>query len=559
MSNRFLRAVSGRYDFRRRIPPALVSRFGGRQELVRSIGSVPHAVAMEQARRLAVVTDRLFRMVRQQVELSQQQIEELAREYFARTLAEFDKGRKRYSDDGAAQAQHRLEGAKEQLRMEFLDNAAPDAIELLDEKGLPVNEGSKSFKELCRLILRGYVEVARIHQARHGGDFSAAEADPIFKGAEADAKKPTPKFSDAFDQFMAEKAHKAEWGLEQQRDNRNTKGLFIEWLGDKRADRYHRTEVADFATMLQSLPRNRGKTPQLTGKPLTDLVALTKADKSIPCLSPKSVKKHVSNISTFFKWLEAKGHVDKNPARAVYSFKNDRLPSEERDAWTAAQLKKLFTSPVYRGCKSQWMRSTPGTTVIRDARYWLPILATLHPLRLEEIAQLRVADIKTEGGIWYFDIAPGAGDGKAIPAKKLKSKAARRRVPIHAIALEAGFMKHVEKARKDGKVLVFSDLVAGGVGNRLGYGFTRWFGRYTKDIGINREKTKGVDFHGFRHTAISAMKWAGVHPDIMDELEGHAGQGERRRYGKQSPIPILKPAIDAIQYEGIMADLFKGD
>lgn len=559
MSNRFLRAVSGRYDFRRRIPPALVPRFGGQQELIRSIGSVPHAVAMEQARRLAVASDRLFRMVRQQVELSQQQIEDLAREYFARTLAEFDKGRQRYSEGGAAQAQRRLDGAKEQLRMGFLDNAAPNAIELLNEKGLPVVEGSEGFKELCRLILRGYVEVARIHDARYSGDFSAAEADPLFRGAEADAKKATPKFATAFDLFVAEKVHKSEWGPDQQRDNRNTKTMFVEWCGDKRVDRYHRTEVADFATMLQALPRLRGKVPALSGKPLADLVALTKADKSIECLSPKSVKKHVSNISTFFKWLEAKGHVEKNPARGVYSFKNDRLPSEERDAWTPAQLKMLFTSPVYQGCKSEWMRSTPGASVIRDARYWLPILAAFHPIRLEEIAQLRVADIKSEGGIWYFDIALGAGDGKAMPAKKLKSKAAPRRIPIHAIVLEAGFVKHVESARKSGKVLVFSDLVARGVADRYGYTFSKWFGRYTKDTGINGDKTKGVVFHSFRHTAISAMKWAGVHPDIMDELEGHAGQGERKRYSKQSPIPVLKQAIEAIQYEGITADLFRSD
>ena len=229
MSNRFLRAVSGRYDFRRRIPPALVPRFGGQQELIRSIGSVLHAVAMEQIRRLAVASDRLFRMVRQQVELSQQQIEELAREYFARTLAGFDKGRQRYSEGGAAQAQRRLDGAKEQLRMGFLDNAAPNAIELLNEKGLPVVEGSEGFKELCRLILRAYVEVARIHEARYSGDYSTAEADPLFRGAEADAKKATPKFATAFDLFVAEKVHKSEWGPDQQRDNRNTKAMFVEW------------------------------------------------------------------------------------------------------------------------------------------------------------------------------------------------------------------------------------------------------------------------------------------------------------------------------------------
>ncbi|WP_300295939.1 DUF6538 domain-containing protein [Ferrovibrio sp.] len=560
MSNRFLRVVGGRYDFRRRIPPALVSRFGGQQELIRSIGSVPHAEALERARRLAVATDRLFRMVRQQVELTQQQIEELAREYYATTLRDFEKAKKRYSEKGAVQAERRVEGAKEQLRMGFLGNAAPDAIELLQSRGLEVDEQSDGFKRLCEYILRAYVEVARVHKARFSGDHGVVEADSLFKGAEADARKPVPKFSAGFDLFVAEKLHMDQWGPDQQRDNRNTKAMFIEWCGDKRVDRYHRTEIAEFATMLQALPRLRGKVPAFSGKTLAELVAMTKADGNIECLAPKSVKKHVSNISTFFKWLENKGYVDKNPARGVYSYKDDRLPSEERPAWSVEQLIRLFSSPLYRGAKSEWMRSTPGDFIKRDARYWLPILGAFHPVRLEEMSQLRIADIKSEEGVWFIDITPGGADPIAgLPEKKLKSPAARRRVPLHSLVLEIGFLNYLESARQRGKGLVFYDLSVGGVADRFGYAFSKWFSRYTRalNVAINKPDEKGVDFHSLRHNAVSAMKWAGVHTDVMDELEGHAGEGERKRYGKRSPLTVLKPAIDAIRYEGITADLFR--
>ena len=36
--------------------------------------------------------------------------------------------------------------------------------------------------------------------------------------------------------------------------------------------------------------------------------------------------------------------------------------------WDGAALAELFATPVWRGCKSEARRTTPGTLVLRDAR-----------------------------------------------------------------------------------------------------------------------------------------------------------------------------------------------
>lgn len=76
--NAFLRLRAGRYLFCRRIPDDLVPRFRQR-ELIRVLGPSTKAIALRQARRLAVVADQLFAMVKNDPTLSPEQIASLAR------------------------------------------------------------------------------------------------------------------------------------------------------------------------------------------------------------------------------------------------------------------------------------------------------------------------------------------------------------------------------------------------------------------------------------------------------------------------------------------------
>ena len=57
-------------------------------------------------------------------------------------------------------------------------------------------------------------------------------------------------------------------------------------------------------------------------------------------------------------------------------------------------------------------------------------------MRLEEIGQLRCEDIKTEGGIYYFDVN---NEGNS----HLKNNSSIRQIPIHSTLIKLGFLDYV--------------------------------------------------------------------------------------------------------------------
>lgn len=555
--NLYLRCVGGRWDWRRRVPDSLVARFG-RRELIKTIGSVPHAEAKERARHLTSVSDRLFRMIARKPELTADQIAELTQDYFVRRVASQGQWRAQRKiedldtlEEDQRVANQRADGAKELIRLGDIDAATEIALELLADNGVAVSPENPAFDDLRHAVLRANSEAARIHAARLSGDFAVAPVDPLFADALKAEKKPgktVPTFGEAFQRYATEKASTGAWKADMRRENANLTALFVELAGDKRLDRYARSDISDFVGKIQGLPALRGKSPRFTGKPLADLIAMTEADPTIARLSPKSLKKHSSNLSSFFGWAVDQGFIGQNPAKGVFKMpKRTVRRSEERDAWSPEQLRILFASPLYRGAKSAFYRSEPGDVVIRDARFWLPLLGAFHPVRLEEVAQLRLDDVKEEGGIAFLDIHDGAEKGEDV-ARKVKSLAAVRRIPVHRILIELGFLDMVEELRRKGERMLFGELVAGGVAQRFGFGFTKWFGNYRKTLGL-----EAVDFHSFRHSAITALQRAHTTGDLIDQLDGHQAPGERARYGKGFGLPALKAAIDSIAYEGIDA------
>ncbi len=561
--NRFLRCVGGRYDFRRRVPPDLVARFGGKRELIRSIGSVPFAEAMERARRLTVATDRLFKMIAKKPDLTPDQIADLVEDWFARRVESQEKWREQFHptdvDDGErAQriSQDRADGAIELIRLNDTGVAAETAEALLRAHGIAVDPKSPAFTDLCRAILRANAEAARVHAARMAGDYTVKPSDPLLANAlsaERQVKKAVPTFGDAWSRYTAERTRAGAWRPSMSHDVEQARAMFVEVVGDKRLDRYTRQDVHECVAVLQALPAHRSKKPQFRGKTLAQLVELTKADPSLETLTPVSVKKYAGIVSSFFAWCVDQGFMTENIGRGVYKPpKRQVRRSAERDAWSPEQLRQLFTSPLYAGAKSANYRTEPGTKIIRDHCWWLPVLALYHPCRLEELAQLRVDDVREDGGILYFDIHADDGDDGEAPGRRLKSLAAVRRVPLHHVALDLGFRDHLAERRRKGDVMLWPQLKPGGMGRKYGFAFSKWFGRYREAVGID-----GVDFHSFRHASITALKRAKVHPDTINELDGHEIAGERGRYGKAAELPELKAAIDAIAYPGISADLIR--
>jgi integrase len=118
-----------------------------------------------------------------------------------------------------------------------------------------------------------------------------------------------------------------------------------------------------------------------------------------------------------------------------------------------------------------------------------------------------------------------------------------------------GFLEFVEHARANGGVSarLFPRLTPGPKGG-FGEGFSKWFGRYKRDLGIHNPSSV---FHSFRHGFKDALRAAGVNEDVNDALTGHSGGNPvARGYGwkdmvRRFTFPALYAAVEKVEYAGL--------
>jgi integrase len=210
-------------------------------------------------------------------------------------------------------------------------------------------------------------------------------------------------------------------------------------------------------------------------------------------------------------------------------------PAEQRDPYSAGQLKTIFSSPLYAGHASDTCRHKSGKIILRDGKFWVPLIALYSGMRMGEIVQLLVTDLKREGDIWYFDVSKGEN-------KTIKTASSKRRVPVHRILIEAGFLHFAHAKKASGRI--FADIEPGADGY-FSHNLSKWWGRYSGQIGFKTPKTA---FHSFRHNFKDRLMAADVQEYITKALMGHADKSVHSQYGNGPGLPALKLAIDKIEY-----------
>ncbi len=313
--------------------------------------------------------------------------------------------------------------------------------------------------------------------------------------------------------------------------------LFIELCGDQQLGRYERGSAQKFKDALQALPADYGKSAEFRGKSVAE-IQLIDAERggAAERLSTRTVKRHFSALSGFWRWAVTEKLAVDNPFTG-FTFPSALRANEQRDMWTAEELAQLFATPVWTGCLTAGRRTTPGDLVIRDEKFWLPLIAVYSGLRQEEAAQLHLEDIRKVEGHLVFDI-----NGR--PPRKLKNRTAVRKVPVHSELVRLGLLEHIKEQQSAGSERLFPGLQPGGADQRLGHAFSKWFARYRQDVGLYR---KGLDFHSFRHTATTLMQRAGIGIAVIDELTGHVTPGETARYSHGLTMEQLSSGIEAIR------------
>jgi integrase len=299
--------------------------------------------------------------------------------------------------------------------------------------------------------------------------------------------------------------------------------------------------------------------------PLLDLIAVTErqnsstAVRSRPCLSAKTVKKWLDYLGAMFRFGIANDHCMLNPAEGI---KRPRLKNVEptRQHFEHDELRMIFTSPLYRGHDGGPYRCTPGDEIMKDSKYWLPLLALYTGCRRNEMAQARAADVKSEDGIDFLHITTLADDGGR--KKKVKTAGSRRKVPLHRALIDAGFVEYAAGLRQRGEIYLFPDIDH--TAKEPAGSFGKWFDRFCERLAKSHGQSPktGIDassrtFHSFRHTFKRACRDAEISKDVHDELTGHSGgadvgSGYGRTGDGRFSLTVLNNAIQRVRYSNLM-------
>ncbi len=421
--------------------------------------------------------------------------------------------------------------------------------EFLSRNGLFIEPDSPDRDALARQMMRAEIEALRRTIERDEGNYSGTPLDPIVKpasGARREVAEPGQSVMEVFDQYVAENPNqvKADTLNQARRDI----GLFVQHVGAKYpVAQIDKKNVREWKSLLLKYPVKAAEAKAFQGMSIGQVV---KHNEKIgkPAITARTVNRHLSSLGAFCRWLVSHGYLDQNPVDGM-------ALNKERNAktltFTAEQMNILFKSPLFTGCQSDTQLrfiQKPGNVLIRDHRYWVPLIMLFSGARPAEIAQLSVADVREEHGRWIFHITDD-GDGN----KSVKNENSKRILPVHDQLIKLGLIEYRNSMAKAGQSRLFSHAERNARGQMIA-DFSRMFSRYLTALGI--KDGRGYSQYSFRHGAADALRRAGYLDHEFKFLMGHGDTSMTGRYGMMPQGMLAKRAelINAISYPGLKLD-----
>jgi len=246
-----------------------------------------------------------------------------------------------------------------------------------------------------------------------------------------------------------------------------------------------------------------------------------------------TIAKKVSLIGTLLQTLLDADRITQNVARGI-KIPKAKVAELGRRAFTADELTSIFDSSVYR----QRLRPVAAGG---EAAVWLPLLALSTGGRLEELAQLKTADLILDSKHGPLLRITDEGTGQRV-----KTVSSRRTVPIHPDLVKAGLLRYHERLVEDRHEQLFPSLEPDHDGRRGG-NFGKWFARYLRSQKGCNIKDERVVFHSFRHTFKTLCREAGLPEEVHDALTGHSSASVGRSYG-HVPMSTLVDGVSRIRF-----------
>ncbi|MEA4881056.1 MAG: site-specific integrase [Synergistaceae bacterium] len=482
-----------------------------------------------------------------------------------------DEGESPYSV-GLDEAEYRAnEALAENTTEKFASNIAHD---LIKQNDVQVNSDAVEYKLLCRELTKAQIELCKALRSRDRNKYPntyidsktlkvkerAPKSDSISESPVKKQQKIT--LSKAFEAYRDEALARNRWTPKTEQTIKKAVGIFIDMTGDIRLCDITQDTLRQAQKDYFNFPKNKCHVKQYKDMTIEQLRKIVVPEHER--LSNRTIENNFLLVNGFLRWLSTMYELP-TWINTILTMPKKSVAEDTRtarDMFSAEDLNKIFNDPFYvTGAPTR-----ANAKKLTAAMFWLPLMALYSGARLEELAQLYLADFKIIDGIKCYEFTPFIEeDGKITIAedKRVKNPTSRRVVPIHDKLLELGLWEYVEELKKQGKARLFEELTAYGADKKFSAAYSKWFNRNLH----NRLKITGNDytgkkvFYSFRHTFINYCLRNKINERCFESFVGHKLKGNEATvtaYAKGLPPKMLKAEVlDKMDY-GIDLSHLKG-
>jgi integrase len=263
-----------------------------------------------------------------------------------------------------------------------------------------------------------------------------------------------------------------------------------------------RKTAAAFFDKLKRLDAHWGRSPKTKERSLDDLLALSAKEDAKP-LSDRTLFRYRLALSQLWAWAKGRDEAagDDPFEHLAKKGKNDENANAP---WSDGAIKAYFAAHPDSSKKGK-----------PDPFYWLPRIALLSGMRLDEICSLKVGDLIDGDGVRCFDIKEG------------KTSAATRAVPIHDALLP-----FLELVPKEG--YAFPGLIPGGKDKKRSAQIGKQLGRRFAVI------PGGSTFHAFRKNVAGTFERCRVPETEAAQILGHGKKGITYKVYSPHGVPMVQ-------------------
>lgn len=403
--------------------------------------------------------------------------------------------------------------------------AAETSIEL-KRRGASYEKSSAEYQAVALEVLRAHVRAYDAIEKRHQGVDIPTPVEPV--------RSPRgPRLSEAFEVWKmgggGVRGSKTP-GKNSIIETGQVVRYFTDLYGDIHLGDITRAKAREFRDAIAKVPTRLPT--RLRKMPLPKLLEQDLSGQ--PLRHANTVNKLLQLIGAVVSKAEAEAMLDDvehfaNPFTKAVKLRVDDGDTEDREIFSKADLRAIFTSPVFSG---NW-RTVGGKG---EAPFWLPLIGLLSGMRLNEMAGMRLIDLREDedDDVWFFDVSRKGG-------RSTKTATSIRRIPLHPELKRIGLLTYRAWLLDRGAKL--NDPLWPGVKSSA---WSKWVNSYLNvKCGIT-DSTKV--FHSFRHTFKRMARDAELYEELHDAITGHANKGSvGRDYGAGFSIKPLAKAMAQIK------------